>query len=75
MGGGFEEDSEPHACTYIVEALSDGKFRFTGPMFGGSDTDLGLVARLRIKGSGITVVVGSQRAQNANQEMFPGRRD
>lgn len=70
LGGGFDQYSQPYHCTCVVEALSDGKFRFTGPMFGGSDADLGLVARLRIKGSGVTVVVGSQRAQNADQEMF-----
>lgn len=70
LGGGFDQYSQPYPCTCVVEALSDGKFRFTGPMFGGSDADLGLVARLRIKGSGVTVVVGSQRAQNADQEMF-----
>lgn len=70
LGGGFGVYSEPYACTCVVEALSAGRFRFTGPMFFGSDADLGLVARLRIKGSGVTVVVGSQRAQNADQEMF-----
>jgi microcystin degradation protein MlrC len=70
LGGGFDAYSEPYACTCEVEALSDGRFRFTGPMFGGSDADLGLVASLRIKGSGLTVVVGSKRAQNADQEMF-----
>jgi microcystin degradation protein MlrC len=70
LGGGFSQYSAPYPCTCVVEALSDGKFRFTGPMFGGSDADLGPVARLRLKGTGVTVVVGSQRAQNADQEMF-----
>lgn len=70
LGGGFAQFSEPLVVEVIVEALSDGHFRFTGPMFGGSDADLGPVASLRIKNSGVRVVVGSQRAQNADQEMF-----
>jgi len=70
LGGGFAQFSAPLEVSVKVEALSDGKFRFTGPMFGGADADLGPVARLRIEGTGVTVVVGSQRAQNADQEMF-----
>lgn len=70
LGGSFAQYSQPLEVDVSVEALSDGRFRFTGPMFGGSDADLGPVARLRIKGTGVTVVVGSQRAQNADQEMF-----
>ncbi|MEL6520605.1 MAG: M81 family metallopeptidase [Pseudomonadota bacterium] len=70
LGGQFREYSEPLEVKVKVEALSDGRFRFTGPMFGGSDASLGPVARLRLIGTGITVVVGSQRAQNADQEMF-----
>lgn len=70
LGGHFTQFSDPLDVDVTVEALSDGRFRFTGPMFGGSDADLGPVARLRIVGTGVTVVVGSQRAQNADQEMF-----
>lgn len=70
LGGSFQQFSHPLEVDVTVTALSDGKFRFTGPMFGGSDADLGPVARLQIEGAGVTVVVGSQRAQNADQEMF-----
>ena len=70
LGGRFTQYSEPLQVPVIVESISDGRFRFTGPMFGGSDADLGPVVRLRLRDSGITVVVGSQRAQNADQEMF-----
>ncbi len=70
LGGSFAAYSVPLTGTATVEALSDGRFRFTGPMFGGSDADLGPVARLRLSGTGVTVVVGSRRAQNADQEMF-----
>ena len=70
LGGTFQQYSEPLEASVIVEAVSHGRFRFTGPMFGGSDANLGPVARLRLRDTGITVVVGSQRAQNADQEMF-----
>ena len=70
LGGKFVEFSQPLDLTVVVEALSEGRFRFTGPMFGGSDADLGKIARLHVKGTGVRVVVGSQRAQNADQEMF-----
>lgn len=70
LGGGFDQYSEPLEVEVLVEELSNGRFRFTGPMFGGSDADLGPVARLRITNSGVRIVVGSQRAQNADQEMF-----
>lgn len=70
LGGTFSQFSAPLQVEATVETLSNGRFRFTGPMFGGSDADLGPVARLRINGTGVTVVVGSQRAQNADQEMF-----
>ena len=39
-------------------------------MFGGSHADLGPVALLKIFDTSIRVVVGSKRAQNADQEMF-----
>ena len=70
LGGQFSQYSKPLEAQVKVEAVSDGRFRFTGPMFGGSDADLGPVARLRLIGTGVTVVVGSGRAQNADQEMF-----
>lgn len=70
LGGRFRQYSEPVKCRVIVEALSKGVFTFTGPMFGGATAHLGPVARLKLQGTGITVVVGSRRAQNADQEMF-----
>jgi microcystin degradation protein MlrC len=70
LGGHYRQYSDPLEAEVVVEALSDGRFRCTGPMFGGSDADLGPVARLRLAGTGVTLVVGSQRAQNADQEFF-----
>lgn len=55
-----------------VEALSDGRFLFTGPMYGGTHADLGPMAVLSIQdtNSDVRVVVGSHRAQNADQAIF-----
>ena len=55
-----------------VEALSDGRFLFTGPMYGGTHADLGLMAVLAIldEASDVRVVLGSHREQNADQAIF-----
>lgn len=70
IGGAFDAYSKPLDARVKVEALSDGIFDFTGPMFGGATAHLGPVARLKILNTGVTVVVGSRRGQNADQEMF-----
>jgi len=70
LGGGHRQYSEPLDVDVIVEALSDGKFTCSGPSFGGAKADLGLIAGLRIAGTGIRVVVGTIRAQNLDQEFF-----
>lgn len=70
LGGGYADFGPPLEARVRVEALSDGTFPFTGPMFGGATAHLGPVARLKLVDTGITVVVGSRRAQNADQEMF-----
>ncbi|GFE51794.1 microcystinase C [Roseobacter cerasinus] len=70
LGGTFTDYSQPVIATVRVERLSNGVFDFTGPMYGGARAHLGPIARLKLKGTGITVVVGSRRSQNADQEMF-----
>jgi len=70
IGGRHRAFSEPVRAEATVAALAEGPFWMTGPMFGGSRADLGRIARLDIKGTGVSVVVGSRRAQNADQEMF-----
>ncbi|WP_299817405.1 M81 family metallopeptidase [uncultured Jannaschia sp.] len=52
----------------VVETLSDGKLRATGPYYGGTALDLGPSACLRI--GGVRVVVTSRIAQMADREMF-----
>src|SRR6202165_2616234 len=59
---------EPFEQTFVVEQLSDGRFIAPGPYFGGSKMNLGPSACLRI--SDIRVVVGSRKAQLADQAMF-----
>ncbi|ASJ72182.1 M81 family metallopeptidase [Granulosicoccus antarcticus] len=61
-------DEVPVSTMAIVESLSDGRLRATGPYYGGTHLDLGLSACLRI--GGVRVVVTSQIAQMADREMF-----
>src|SRR5262245_62091354 len=58
----------PYKETFINEKLSDGKFVASGPYYGGRDMDMGLSACLRI--GDIRVVVGSYKAQLADQSMY-----
>jgi microcystin degradation protein MlrC len=58
----------PYKETFTVEKLSDGQFVATGPYYGGRDMDMGLSAALRI--GDVRVVVGSHRAQLADQSMY-----
>ncbi len=73
IGGQFPESGGPAIPVRArVEELSDGIFTCTGPMFGGLTAHLGPMARLRVRqrGADITLVVGSNRAQNADQAVF-----
>ena len=70
LGGRERLYSEPLSANVRVMALSDGKFTCTGPVAGGSKADLGTMARLQIKNTGVQVVVGSNRCQNWDQEFF-----
>ena len=58
----------PYKETFVVEALSDGKFVAPGPYYGGRDMDMGPSAALRI--GGVRVVVSSHKAQLADQAMY-----
>jgi microcystin degradation protein MlrC len=73
IGGRFPEIGGPPVCVRAeVERLSDGRFTFTGPMYGGARANLGPMACLRVRaGRGdLRIVVGSARTQNADQEIF-----
>jgi microcystin degradation protein MlrC len=58
----------PLAGEFTVEALSDGKFTCTGPMFKGFRMDLRHMAVLR-RGN-VRVVLASKKCQAADQQMF-----
>ncbi|WOH68857.1 M81 family metallopeptidase [Bradyrhizobium sp. BWA-3-5] len=58
----------PYHETFVVEKLSDGQFVAPGPYYGGRDMDMGPSACLRI--GDIRVVVGSYKAQLADQSMY-----
>ena len=57
---------------FRVEALSDGRFPFTGVMYGGSVAELGPTAVLRVLDceADVRVVVGSKRCQCLDQAIF-----
>jgi len=58
----------PFVGTFAVETLSDGRFIAPGPYFGGREMDLGLSACLKI--GDVRVVLGSHKAQLADQAMY-----
>ncbi len=58
----------PFDGMFVVEALSDGRFVAPGPYFGGRNMNLGPSACLRI--GDVRVVVGSRKAQLADQAMY-----
>jgi microcystin degradation protein MlrC len=62
----------PLAGSWIVEALSDGAFATTGPMYKGFHMQLGPMAVLRAASGrrGVRVVVSSRKQQAADQAVF-----
>ena len=58
----------PFQAKFVIEKLSDGRFVAPGPFYGGSRINLGASACLRI--DDVRVVVGSRKAQMADQAMF-----
>ena len=68
LGGCPQIGDEPFKGTFEVEALSDGKFVFGGPMMNGKHADMGPMARLRI--DGVQVAVSTQKAQLLDRNMY-----
>ncbi len=62
------QGEKPFEGRFSVQALGDGRFTATGPMFGGARVDLGPMAVLRI--GGVEVVVSSKKMQAADQSIF-----
>ena len=73
IGGQFSEFSPgPYKVSARVVALSDGQFICSGPMFGGATARLGPMAALHLESeiADVTIVVGSNRTQTADQAFF-----
>ncbi len=62
----------PFTGNFQVEALSNGRFAFTGDMYRGALAEIGPTAVLRVLGAAtdIQVVVGSRRCQCLDQAIF-----
>ena len=73
IGGRFPQlGTGPFNARVRVDALSDGQFTFTGPMYGGAQANLGPMAALKVldRDCDVMVLVGSNRTQNADQAIF-----
>lgn len=73
IGGQFSEfNPGPYKVSARVVALSDGQFKCSGPMFGGTKARLGPMAALHLESeiSDVTIVVGSNHTQTADQAFF-----
>jgi microcystin degradation protein MlrC len=71
--GGLSKISgdSPLGGEFTVEALADGRFTCTGPMFKGFRMTLGNMALLRSRAApGVRVALASRKVQAADQEMF-----
>jgi microcystin degradation protein MlrC len=62
------EGDAPLRGSFQVEALSDGKFVYGGPMMNGKASDLGPMACLRI--GGVRIAVSSAKAQLLDRNMY-----
>ncbi len=72
LGGKAGPDPAPFQGRFAVEALSDGRFAFTGEMYAGSVAEAGPTALLRVLdgGADLRVVVSSKRCQCLDQAIF-----
>ena len=71
-GKSGQPGQSPYDGRFRVEALGDGRFRCTGEMYRGTDTDLGPMALLRVEdgGADVRVIVGGSRFQCLDQAIF-----
>ena len=60
--------NSPFEADFRVLALSDGRFRASGPMLAGAEMDFGLTALLEI--DDVRIAVGSRAIQTMDQSMF-----
>ncbi|MCP4044497.1 MAG: M81 family metallopeptidase [Gammaproteobacteria bacterium] len=71
-GKSGQDDQYPYAGRFRIEALSNGEFPFTGPMYDGMTASLGLMAVLRVLDTpaDVRVVIGSVRSQCLDQAIL-----
>jgi microcystin degradation protein MlrC len=71
-GKSGQEGQYPFEGRFRVESLSNGKFTFTGAMFGGVAANLGPMTVLRVLDTpaDVRIVVGSKRCQCLDQAIF-----
>lgn len=69
-GKGNSAGAGPLVARFQVEALGDGRFAGTGAYYNNAQLNFGPMTLLRITGSGVRVIVGSQRAQAGTQAIF-----
>ncbi len=69
-GKGASAGAGPLSACFQVEALGDGRLVGTGAYYNNAALNFGPMALLRIEGSGVRVIVGSQRAQAGTQAIF-----
>lgn len=62
--------AEPLTALFDVESLGDGRFVGTGAYYNGAELNFGPMALLRVRDTGVRVVVGSQRAQAGTQAIL-----
>lgn len=69
-GRGDSPGAGPLAARFVVEALGDGRFAGTGGYYNGDILNFGPMALLRVAGSGVRLITGSNRAQAGTQAIF-----
>jgi microcystin degradation protein MlrC len=69
-GKGSSAEAGPLVARFQVEALGDGRFAGSGAYYNNAPLNFGPMALLRIEGSAVRVIVGSQRAQAGTQAIF-----
>jgi microcystin degradation protein MlrC len=71
-GKSGQPGQQPFHGKFLVEALGDGRIKFSGTMYGGFEGDLGAMASLRVVDDtcDVRVVVGSIRCQCLDQDFF-----
>lgn len=66
--GGKAPGDDPLENVFMVEKVSEGEFKATGPVYGGSTMKLGKMALISRKG--VKIIVTSRKVQAADQAIF-----